>query len=126
MSPKYHLNPKPAPSRFYPPGPYGIIEMDGCLNCAHCIKKFCVYGVYRQRRYDHRQMFDTADSLCRNCFRCVQGCYGGVLYKSKNPEFWSIKKDLLMVEGVERRPEEAYRKVRAVKLPALSSLEGEE
>jgi len=93
MPKKYHLNPKPAPPRFVSPGPYGIIEGDGCLNCANCVKKSCVYSVYLKRRYDHRQMFDTADSLCKNCFRCAQGCYGRILSKSINPEFWSMGDD---------------------------------
>jgi ferredoxin len=93
MPKKYHLNPKPAPPRWIPPGPFGIIEGDGCLNCANCVKKSCVYSVYRKRGYDQRQMFDTADCLCKNCFRCVQGCYGRILSKSRNPEFWSMGDD---------------------------------
>jgi hypothetical protein len=90
MPPKYHLKPKPAPSRFVPPGPFGIIEGDGCLNCAKCVKKSCAYQVYQKRAYDAGQMTDTADSLCKNCFRCVQECYGRVLSKSANPEYWSM------------------------------------
>ena len=90
MPPKYHLKPKPAPSRFIPPGPYGIIEGDGCLNCTKCVKKNCAYQVYQKRMYDAGQMTDTADSLCKNCFRCVQECYGRVLSKSANPEYWSM------------------------------------
>jgi ferredoxin len=93
MPKKYHLNPKPVPPRRVPPGPFGIIEGDGCLNCANCVKKFCVYSVYRKRGYDQQQMFDTADSLCKNCFRCVQGCYGRILSKSRNPEFWTMGDD---------------------------------
>jgi len=93
MPKKYHLNPKPVPPRWVPPGPFGIIEGDGCLNCANCVKKSCVYSVYRKRGYDQRQMFDTADSLCKNCFRCVQGCYGRILSKSRNPEFWTMGDD---------------------------------
>jgi ferredoxin len=57
------------------------------------VKKFCVYSVYRKRGYDQQQMFDTADSLCKNCFRCVQGCYGRILSKSRNPEFWTMGDD---------------------------------
>lgn len=90
MPKKYHLHPRAAAARFVAPGPYGIIEGDGCLNCANCVKKFCVYAVYRKRWYDARQMYDTADSLCKNCFRCVQGCYGRILSKSANPEFWNM------------------------------------
>jgi ferredoxin len=93
MPKKFHLKPKPAASRFVPPGPFGIIEGDGCLNCAKCVKKFCAYSVYQNRRYDARQMADTADSLCKNCFRCVQECYGKVLSKTANPAFWSMGDD---------------------------------
>lgn len=93
MPKKYHLKPKPAPTRFVTPGPFGIIEGDGCLNCANCVKKFCVYSVFRKRKFDSHQLFDTADSLCKNCFRCVQGCYGRVLSQSANPEFWSLGDD---------------------------------
>ena len=93
MPKKYHLSPKPVPPRWVAPGPFGIIEGDGCLNCANCVKKSCVYSVYRKRGYDQRQMFDTADSLCKNCFRCVQGCYGRILSKSRNPEFWTMGDD---------------------------------
>ncbi len=93
MPKKFHLKPKPAPSRFIPPGPFGIIEGDGCLNCAKCVKKFCAYSVYQNRGYDARQMADTADSLCKNCFRCVQECYGKVLSKTANPAFWSMGDD---------------------------------
>ena len=93
MPKRYHLDPKPVPPRWVPPGPFGIIEGDGCLNCANCVKKSCVYSVYRKRGYDQRQMFDTVDSLCKNCFRCVQGCYGRILSKSRNPEFWTMGDD---------------------------------
>ncbi len=93
MSKKYHLKTKPVPPRFVPPGPFGIIEGDGCLNCANCVKKSCIYLVYRKREYDKRQMFDTADALCKNCFRCIQGCYGRILSKSANPEYWSMGDD---------------------------------
>ncbi len=87
MPKKFHLHPKPAPGRFAAPGPTGIIEGDGCLNCSDCVKKSCIYSVYDKRGYDERQMFDTADSLCKNCYSCVQGCHGRILSKSRNPEF---------------------------------------
>ena len=90
MPKKYHLHPKPAPPRFAAPGPFGIIEGDGCLNCSNCVKKSCVYSVFRKREFDAHQLMDTADSLCKNCFRCVQGCYGRILSKSANPEFRSL------------------------------------
>ena len=109
MPKKYHLKPKPAPSRFVPPGPFGIIEGDGCLNCAKCVKKSCAYLVFQKRAYDARQMMDTADSLCKNCFRCVQECYGRILSKSANPEYWSMGDDYWTPEiiGSNQRQAEA-------------------
>ncbi len=109
MPAKYHLKPKPAPSRFVPPGPFGIIEGDGCLNCAKCVKKRCPYLVYQKRAYDARQMTDTADSLCKNCFRCVQECYGRILSKTANPEYWSMGDDYWTPEiiGSNQRQAEA-------------------
>jgi ferredoxin len=111
MPVKYHLKPKPAPSRFVPPGPFGIIEGDGCLNCAKCVKKHCSYQVYQKRAYDAHQMRDTADSLCRNCFRCVQECYGRILSKTANPEYWSMGDDYWTPEiiGSNHRQAEAGR-----------------
>jgi ferredoxin len=93
MPKKYHLEPKPTAPRFISPSPFGLIEGDGCLNCANCVKKSCIYLVFRKRGYDDRQMMDTADSLCKNCFRCVQGCYARILAKTANPEFWSMGDD---------------------------------
>jgi ferredoxin len=93
MPKKYHLKPKPALSRSVPPGPFGIIEGDGCLNCSNCVKKACAYDVYQKRTYDAQQMTDTADSLCKNCFRCVQECYARILSKSSNPEYWAMGDD---------------------------------
>lgn len=88
MPRKYYLHPNPAPSRFLSPGPYGIIERDGCLNCSNCVKRECPYGVFQKRKLNERELWDTADSLCRNCFRCIQNCYGKILLKTANPEFW--------------------------------------
>ncbi len=93
MPKKYHLKPKTALSRSVPLGPFGIIEGDGCLNCSKCVKKACAYEVYQKRAYDAQQMTDTADSLCKNCFRCVQECYARILSKSANPEYWSMGDD---------------------------------
>lgn len=88
MPNKYFLHPKPTPSRFISPGPFGIIEGPGCLNCANCVKKNCPYEVFQKRKFNERELWDTADSLCRNCFRCVQSCYGKILLKTANPEYW--------------------------------------
>ncbi len=88
MPRKYFLHPKPVPSRFISPGPFGLIEGDGCLHCFNCVKKNCPYEVFQKRKFDERELWDTADCLCRNCFRCIQSCHGKILEKTANPEFW--------------------------------------
>lgn len=87
MSKKYHVKVKPTPPRWTPIGKISCIETDGCKGCAKCAKKACVYNVYEERKFDTRQMFDTIDSLCKNCFRCVQECKGRLFSRTINPEY---------------------------------------
>lgn len=87
MPEKYHINVIPTPPRFTPIGKVSAIERDGCLGCAKCAKKSCVYDVYRNRRFDHDQLLDTIDFLCKNCFRCVQECKGRLFSRAINPEY---------------------------------------
>ncbi|MGQ9694152.1 MAG: glutamate synthase-related protein [Thermodesulfobacteriota bacterium] len=98
MPHKFFLHPKPAASRFISPGPFGIIEGPGCLNCANCVKKNCPYDVFQKRKFNEHDLWDTADSLCRNCFRCVQSCYGKILAKTANPEYWQQGDDYWLPE----------------------------
>lgn len=57
------------------------------------MKKNCPYKVFEKRSLAERELWDTADTLCRNCFRCVQSCLGRALFKTANPEFWSLGDD---------------------------------
>ncbi|MCX5886253.1 MAG: glutamate synthase-related protein [Proteobacteria bacterium] len=91
MPKKYHIEILPAPPRFTPIGKSGIVDWgESCLKCHNCVKKLCVYEVYRKRSFDGSQMTDSLDSLCKNCFRCVQECTKGILAKSANPEYRSL------------------------------------
>jgi ferredoxin len=91
MPKKYHIEVSPALPRFTPIGKSGIVEWaESCLKCHNCVKKLCVYNVYRKRSFDGRQMTDSLDTLCKNCFRCVQECTKGVLFKSVNPEYLKL------------------------------------
>ena len=91
MPKKYAIHTKPAPHRFKTVTPSGIIAWEeGCLKCAVCVKKRCVYKVYEQRGLDSRQMVDAIDNQCMNCLRCVQGCPKELIHKSSNPEFKSL------------------------------------
>ncbi len=91
MPKKYHITPKAAPPRFIPVGRSGIIDWEeDCLKCGTCVKKRCLYDVYRNRAYDSRTMVDSIDYQCKNCFSCIQNCPRGVLSKTLNPEFFRM------------------------------------
>jgi ferredoxin len=85
------IHTKQTPHRFKPITESGIIAWEeGCLKCAVCVKKGCVYGVYEDRGFDSRQMMDSIDNQCMNCLRCVQGCPKELIHKSVNPEYKAI------------------------------------
>lgn len=88
MPAKYLIQTKPEPHRFEPLTPSGIIAWEeGCLKCAVCVKKRCVYGVYERRGLNPRQMIESIDNQCMNCLRCVQSCPKELIHKSRNPEY---------------------------------------
>lgn len=91
MPSKYVIHTEPVPRRFQPLIQSGIIAWEeGCLKCAVCVKKKCVYGVYDHRGLDARQMVESIDNECMNCLRCVQGCPNELIHKSVNPEFMAM------------------------------------
>ncbi|MDZ7695813.1 MAG: glutamate synthase-related protein [Deltaproteobacteria bacterium] len=91
MPSKYVINTQTVPHRFKPITRSGIVAWEeGCLKCAVCVKKTCVYGVYDHRRMDPVQMVDTIDTDCMNCLRCVQGCPKELIHKTVNPEYLSL------------------------------------
>ena len=88
MPKKYHIKPTPAAPRFIPVGRSGIIDWEeDCLKCTTCVKKRCLYDVYKNRAYDAKTLVDSIDHQCKNCFSCIQNCPRGVLSKTINPEF---------------------------------------
>jgi ferredoxin len=91
MPVRYAIHTAPAPHRFKPVTRSGIIAWEeGCLKCAVCVKKQCVYGVYDHRGIDPRQMIDSIDNQCMNCLRCVQSCPNELIHKSINPEYQAM------------------------------------
>jgi ferredoxin len=91
MPSKYLIHTKSVPHRFEAVTKSGIIAWEeGCLKCAVCVKKECVYGVYDHRGIHPRQMIDSIDNECMNCFRCVQNCPKELIHKSINPEFKAL------------------------------------
>ena len=88
MPSKYVIHTKQTDHRFEPVTKSGIIAWEeGCLKCAVCVKKECIYSVYDKRNLNARQMIDSIDNKCMNCFRCVQNCPKQLIHKSINPEF---------------------------------------
>jgi ferredoxin len=88
---KYHIEPENAPNRFPAITRSGVIAWEeGCLRCTRCVKKDCVYKVYEKRGLDARQMVDSIDSACKDCFRCVQSCPNRLIQKGLNPAFKTL------------------------------------
>jgi ferredoxin len=94
MPAKYHIHSAPAAGRFQAITRSGVVAWEeGCLKCAKCVKKECVYKVYEKRSLDSRQMLDTLDSACQDCFRCVQNCPNRLISKGLNPAYKAIGND---------------------------------
>ncbi len=88
MPPKYHIKSEKTPNHFQAITRSGVIAWEeGCLKCARCVKKDCVYQVYHKRGIDARQMIESLDSVCMDCFRCVQGCPNRLIQKGLNPSY---------------------------------------
>jgi ferredoxin len=88
MSEKYHIDVKQVSPRFKAVGKGTVLDWgEGCLRCTRCVKETCPYHAFRDRTFDNRSMTDTIDSLCKNCFRCVQGCPRELITKTVNPEY---------------------------------------
>jgi ferredoxin len=99
MPKKYHIDVQPTPNRFPAIGRSGIIDWgEGCLKCAKCVKDNCVYGVYKERKFSSDILADNIDSLCKDCFRCVQGCPKRLIHKTINPEWESLGDDVFTPE----------------------------
>jgi ferredoxin len=91
MPPKYHIHAAPMPNRFQPITRSGVIAWEeGCLKCTRCVKKECVYKVYEKRALDSRQMLDSLDTVCKDCFRCVQNCPNRLIQKGLNPAYKAV------------------------------------
>jgi ferredoxin len=91
MPPKYHIKTFHVPNRFQAITRSGVIAWEeGCLKCRRCVKKDCVYQVYEKRGLQARQMLDSLDTACNDCFRCVQGCPNRLIQKGLNPQYKAL------------------------------------
>jgi len=94
MPAKYHIQTAAVPNRFPTVIRSGVIAWEeGCLKCPRCVKRECIYGVYDKRGLDSRLMSESLDSLCKDCFRCVQNCPNRLIHKALNPEYKNLGDD---------------------------------
>jgi len=88
---KYHIHVRRVPPRFSPVAKSTIIDWgEGCLRCTRCVKEQCPVDAYRKRGFDRSQFVDTIDEICRDCYRCVQGCPRELIFKAANPQFGQV------------------------------------
>jgi ferredoxin len=88
MPAKYHIHVQPTAPRFPAHGKSTILDWgEGCVRCTHCVKETCPYHAYDQRGFDKTSLTDTIDSICKNCYRCVQGCPRELVVKTLNPQY---------------------------------------
>jgi ferredoxin len=91
MPSKYRIETSVVPHRLVPVSFSGVVAWEeGCLKCARCAKRQCVYKVYETRQLNPQEMRDSLDFACKNCFRCVQSCPKGLIQKAQDPRFRSL------------------------------------
>ena len=82
------------PPRLSPLAKTTIIDWnEGCLRCQRCVKEVCPVDAYKKRGFDRKQFVDTIDETCRSCYRCVQGCPKGLVFKAMNPQYKQLGDD---------------------------------
>jgi len=87
---KYVIHTTPAAPRFRPVGKLGIVDWrEDCSNCHNCVKKGCVYGLYRDEADTLRNEIGYLDYIyqCKGCLNCVQNCTKNILTRVVNPEY---------------------------------------
>ncbi len=108
MPKKYHIDVRETPHRFPVIGRSGIVDWgEGCLKCPVCVKQECVYNVYKKRSFSPEICGDTIDDLCKDCFRCVQGCPKRLIHKTMNPEWEALGNDVYTPEIISTNWEQA-------------------
>ena len=90
MPVKYAIHTKPAVNRQRPIGKLGIVDWrEDCSSCHNCVKRSCVYGLYRDEADTLRDDHGYLDYIyqCKGCLSCVQNCTKNILTRVVNPEF---------------------------------------
>ena len=90
MPERYHIHITPAPPKHRPVGRLGIVDWrEDCAGCHNCVKKACVYDLYRNETDYVKGERTYLDYLyqCKGCLNCVQNCTKGLLTRIVNPDF---------------------------------------
>ncbi|HOX38314.1 MAG TPA: glutamate synthase-related protein [Candidatus Brocadiia bacterium] len=90
MPEKFHIHTAPVPPRHRPVGKLGIVDWrEDCSNCHNCVKRSCVYGLFRDEADALREEVGYLDYIyqCKGCLSCIQNCTKGILNRVVNPEF---------------------------------------
>jgi ferredoxin len=87
---KYAIHTKPAAPRVRPVGKLGIVDWrEDCSSCHNCVKRACVYGLYRHEADTLRDEIGYLDYIfqCKGCLNCIQNCTKNILTRVVNPEY---------------------------------------
>jgi hypothetical protein len=87
---KFHIHSQPTPPRFRPEGKLGIVDWrEDCSSCKNCVKKGCVYGLYRDEADVLHEELGYLDYIyqCKGCLTCIQNCTKNILTRVENPEY---------------------------------------
>lgn len=90
MPAKYVIHTKPAAPRVRPLGKLGIVDWrEDCSSCHNCVKRACIYGLYRDEADTLRDEIGYLDYIyqCKGCLSCVQNCTKNILTRVVNPEY---------------------------------------
>ena len=90
MPAKYVIHSTPAAPRLRPVGKLGIVDWrEDCSSCHNCVKRACVYGLYRDEADTLREETGYLDYIyrCKGCLNCVQNCTKNILTRVVNPEY---------------------------------------
>lgn len=96
MPAKYHIATRKASPRVRPIGKLGIVDWrEDCAGCHNCVKKACIYGLYRDEADRLRNENGYLDYLyqCKGCLNCVQNCTKNILTRVVNPEYERLGDD---------------------------------
>ena len=99
MPERYHIHTVPTPARFRRVGKFGTEDWrEDCSSCHNCVKRSCVYGLYRDEADTLRTEIGYLDYIyqCKGCLNCIQSCTKAILTRVENPEF---RQQLLLTEA---------------------------